>query len=72
MSRLRDANRAMVRRERLCIVMACEDAAEAAQVGEQVSQVNRGSLVTYRKAEDVLLNSPAGQVVLVSETFEAM
>ncbi|KPK85596.1 MAG: hypothetical protein AMJ81_03305 [Phycisphaerae bacterium SM23_33] len=53
------------RRERLCVLMACEDVAEAAQVGEQVLKVNKGSLVTYRKAEDVLLNSPAGRVVLI-------
>ena len=52
-------------RKRLCIVMVCEDVAEATQVGQLVSQVNNGSLVTYRKAEDVLLNYPAGRVVLI-------
>jgi DNA-binding response OmpR family regulator len=54
-----------VRRERLCVLMACGDAAEAAQVGQQVLKVNKGSLVTYRRAEDVLLGSPAGRVVLI-------
>jgi len=54
-----------VRRERLCIVMACHDAIEAEQVGALVLQVNHGVLVTYRKAQDVLLNRPAGRVVLI-------
>jgi len=53
------------RTERLCIVMACRDAAEAAQVGRQLLQVNRGSLITYRRADDVLLNSPAGKIALI-------
>jgi DNA-binding NtrC family response regulator len=51
--------------ERLCVLMACEDAAEAVQVGEQLLKVNKGSLVTYRRAADVLTNSPAGRVVLI-------
>jgi len=53
------------RRETLCIVMACEDASEASQVGEQLLQVNTGSLITYRRAEDVLVNSPAGKIALI-------
>ena len=52
-------------RERLCIVMACGDAAEAAQVGQQLLQLNIGCLITYRKADDILLNLPSGKVVLV-------
>ena len=52
-------------RERLCVLMTCEDGAEAAQVAEQVLKVNTGSLVTYREAEDVLTNQPAGRVVLI-------
>lgn len=51
--------------ERLCIVMACEDLDEANQVSHQLLQVNRGSLITYRRAEDVISNSPAGRVVLI-------
>ena len=65
-----------VRRERLCIVVACEDAAEAAHVGSIISQVNTGTLVTYRQAQDVLLNRPAGKVVLIilatAESTEAI
>ena len=53
------------RRERLCIVVACQDAAEAAQLGGQLSQVHTGTLVTYRRAEDILLNAPAGRVALI-------
>jgi len=45
--------------------MTCDDAAEAEQVGALVSQVNNGVLLTYRKAQDVLLNRPAGRVVLI-------
>ena len=52
-------------RERLCIVVACEDAAEAAQMGRRISQVHTGTLVTYRRAEDILTNSPAGRVALI-------
>ena len=52
-------------RERLCIVVACEDAAEAARLGSLISQVHSGTLVTYRKAEDILLNAPAGRVALI-------
>lgn len=51
--------------ERLCIVMACEDAAEASQVSLQLSQVNKGCLITYRRAEDLYFNSPSGKVALI-------
>lgn len=51
--------------ERFYIVMACEDLGEAAQVGSQLSQVNNGALITYRRAEDVMLNSPSGRVALI-------
>jgi DNA-binding NtrC family response regulator len=54
-----------VHSKRLCIVMACDNAAEAAEVGQQISQVNTGCLITYRKAEDVLLYSPSGKVALI-------
>lgn len=58
-------NLGTVRRERLCIVMACDDAAEAARAGEMLSKVNNGILVTYRRADDILLNRPVGKVALV-------
>jgi hypothetical protein len=45
--------------------MACGDTAEAAQVSEQLSQVNTGLLITYRTAQDVLLNAPSGSVALI-------
>ncbi len=51
--------------ERLYIVMACEDLGEAAQVGRQLLQVNNGALITYRRAEDVMLNCPSGRVALI-------
>ena len=51
--------------ERFYIVMACEDLGEAAQVGRQLSQVNNGALITYRRAEDVMLNCPFGRVALI-------
>lgn len=54
-----------VRRERLCIVMACDDAAEAAQAGRALLKVNSGLLVAYPSAGEILLNRPAGKVVLV-------
>ena len=46
-------------------MVACEDAAEAARMGSLISQVHSGTLVTYRKAEDILLNAPAGRVALI-------
>jgi len=52
-------------RERLCIVVACGDVAEAAQISRQISQVHKGTLVTYRRADDILLNAPAGRVALI-------
>jgi FixJ family two-component response regulator len=50
---------------RLCIVMVCQDMSEAVQAGRQLSQVNNGSLITYRRAEDVLMNCPTGNVALI-------
>lgn len=49
----------------LCIVMVCGDFAEAAEVARRLLQVNTGSLVTYRRAEDLLMNTPAGRVALI-------
>ncbi len=49
----------------LCIVVACDDPAEAAQIGQQISQVHTGTLVTYRRPEDILLNPPAGRLVWI-------
>ena len=65
MSRPRSERESARHRQRLCIVMACGDAAEAAQVGQQLLQVNSGCMVTYRRAEDVLLNLPSGKVALI-------
>jgi len=65
-----------VHRDRLCIVMTCDDAGEAAEVGRLISQLNMVSLVTYRKSQDVLMNYPAGRVALIilanAEDPEAM
>ena len=49
----------------LCAVMACSDMQEAVQVGRCLSELNMGCLVTYLKAEDLVLNAPAGPVALV-------
>ena len=45
--------------------MACSDMSEADQVGRQLLEQNTGCLVTYLRAEDMLLNAPAGRVALV-------
>ena len=49
---------------RVCVVMTCDDMSEADQVGRQLTQLNTGCLVTYRRGEDLLRNAPAGQVAL--------
>ena len=49
----------------VCAVMACSDMQEAVQVGRCLSELNMGCLVTYLKAEDLVLNAPAGLVALV-------
>jgi len=49
----------------LCIVVACTDVSEAEQIARQLSKPNRGRLITYRRAEDVLHNAPSGTVGLV-------
>ncbi len=51
--------------ESFCIVMTCSDGDEASQVAEQLSQVNKGVLITYRRCADVLTNSPRGRVALI-------
>jgi DNA-binding NtrC family response regulator len=50
---------------RLCIVMVCEDIAEAARVGQILLQVNSGSLITYCRAEDLIFNCPRGRIALI-------
>ena len=50
---------------RVCIVMACTDMSEADKVGETLLELNMGCLVTYRRAEDLMYNAPAGKVALV-------
>jgi len=47
-----------------CFVMVCKNKDEADQVATQLLQVNSATLITYRRSEDLLLNRPAGQVVL--------
>ena len=49
----------------LCIVMVCTDMSEANQVGRQLSEVNSGCLVTYRRVQDLTHNAPAGKVALI-------
>lgn len=49
----------------LCIVMVCTDASEAENVSRQLLKVNRGVMVAYRRAEDMIHNAPAGKVALV-------
>jgi hypothetical protein len=45
--------------------MVCTDMSEAEQVGRQLSKVDMGCLVTYRRAEDLMSNAPSGRVALV-------
>ena len=56
---IRPANRG------LCIVVACTDASEAEQIARQLSKPNRGRIITYRRAEDLLHNAPTGTVSLL-------
>lgn len=49
----------------VCIIMVCTDASEADQVGQQLSQMNAGYLVTYRRVQDLMHNAPAGTVALI-------
>ena len=49
----------------LCIVMVCTDMSEAELVSRQLSELNSGCLVTYRRAEDLICNAPAGRVALI-------
>ena len=50
---------------RALVVMVCTDMREADLVGRQLMEVNTGCLVTYRRAEDMKLNVPAGRIALV-------
>lgn len=52
-------------RRGLCIIVVCTDMSEADQMGRALSEVNSGCLVTYRRAEDLMSNAPAGEVALV-------
>lgn len=49
----------------LCIVMVCTDMSEADTVSRQLSELNTGYLVTYRKMADLLASTPVGTVALV-------
>jgi len=46
------------------IVMICKSDAEIKQVSELLLQVNRATLITYYRLEDLVLNRPNGEVVL--------
>ena len=48
-----------------CIVLICADMREADEVGRRLLELNNGCLVTYRRAEDLMSNAPAGKVALV-------
>ena len=50
---------------RTLVVMVCADMGEAELVSRQLSEVNTGCLVTYRRVEDMRSNVPAGKVALV-------
>ncbi len=50
---------------RPCIVMTCDDAGEAEQIGRLLSEQGGSSLVMYRRAEDLVLNGPRQAVGLV-------
>jgi hypothetical protein len=45
--------------------MTCADVSEADQVGQLLLQVHSGSLVTYSRSEDLMLNQPTGSVALI-------
>ena len=46
------------------IVMICESDADTKQVSELLLQVNRATLITYYRLEDLVLNRPNGEVAL--------
>lgn len=50
---------------RPCIVMVCTDRGEAEQVAWCLSELNKGYMVAYRRAEDLMRNAPTGKVALV-------
>jgi hypothetical protein len=50
---------------RMCLVMACADMSEADQVGRELLELNLGCLVTYRRSEDLVYNTPVRKVALV-------
>jgi hypothetical protein len=45
--------------------MVCADTHEADQVGRQLSELNQGCLITYRRSEDLMYNAPTNKVALV-------
>jgi DNA-binding response OmpR family regulator len=45
--------------------MVCTDISEAELVSRQLSELNSGCLVTYRRAEDLIRNAPMGRVALI-------
>jgi FixJ family two-component response regulator len=48
-----------------CVVMVCADVGQAELVGRQLSKLNNGCLITYRRAEDLFANRPTTRVALM-------
>ena len=63
----REVSRSAIRSigQRTCIVAVCIDSGVAETIGREAAKLNRVCLVTYHRAEDLVSNSPAGQVALV-------
>lgn len=52
-------------RGRALAVMVCADVREVDRVGRQLTEVNTGCLVTYRRVEDMRAYPPAGRITTV-------
>jgi DNA-binding response OmpR family regulator len=50
---------------RSCIVMVCEDLSEADQIARLLEEQEVACLVTYRRAEDLVVNAPRAKVALI-------
>ena len=46
------------------VVMVCNSDVETKQISELLLQVNRATLITYYRLEDLVLNRPNGEVAL--------
>ncbi len=47
-----------------CILVVCGDC-EAPRISRELSEINSGYVVSYRRVEDLVLNAPTGKVALV-------